>query len=296
MLEEKKSDICLIGIKPTFPSTQYGYILNSKNKVTSFKEKPNIETAIELIENNALWNSGIVVFRLEKILKIAKNYLNYFSYNDFLNNYDLLPHQSFDIEVLEKEKKLLVISCESYWNDLGTWERLSSKISKPDEFNTNIINFENKKIINEGINNSIIVNTNNGIRLIKKTEDNNVFRGWGYYSVLNNFDSDVIHIKIKKLTIFHDKNISYQYHNHRIEEWFVLKGKGEVIIDGKYQKINTGSVLKIGNKVKHSIKAINTLEIIEVQYGDKKIEEEDIIRIEYDWNVILKKHLKKCSN
>ena len=288
-IENEKSDICLIGIKPTFPSTQYGYIINSNNRVLSFKEKPDIELAAKLIVDNALWNSGIVNFRLGKILQIAKQY-------DFLNKYTLLPHKSFDTEVLEKESNLLVISCDAHWNDLGTWDRLSSKISTSDDYNTNVINFENKKVVNEGIENAIIVNTHNGIKLMKKNINNNVFRQWGYYEVLNVFDNDPIYIKIKKLTIIDNRNISYQYHNHRSEEWFVLKGIGEVIIDGKCSKIKSGDIIKVNKKVKHSIRAFKTLEIVEVQYGDEKIEEEDIVRIEYDWNEIIKEHLIKRSN
>ncbi len=296
IIENEKSDICLIGIKPTFPSTQYGYIINSNNNVLSFKEKPNIELAAKLIIDNALWNSGIVNFRLGKILQIAKQYLNYSSYDDFLNKYILLPHKSFDTEVLEKESNLLVIGCDAHWNDLGTWDMLSSKISTSDDYNTNIINFENKRIVNEGIENAIIVNTHDGIKLMKKNINNNVFRQWGYYEVLNVFDSDPIHLKIKKLTIIDNRNISYQYHNHRAEEWFVLKGMGEVIIDGKCGKIKSGDIIKVNKKVKHSIRALKTLEIVEVQYGDEKIEEEDIVRIEYNWNEIIKEHLIKRSN
>ena len=295
-IENEKSDICLVGIKPTFPSTQYGYIINSNNRVLSFKEKPDIEFAAKLIVDNAFWNSGIVNFRLEKILQIAKQYLNYSSYDEFLNKYTLLPHKSFDTEVLEKESNLLVISSDARWSDLGTWDRLSSKISIPDDYNTNVINFENKEIVNEGLENAIVVNTRDGIKLMKKNINNNIFRQWGYYEVLNIFDRDPIYIKIKKLTIIDNKNISYQYHNHRAEELFVLKGIGEVIIDGEYSKIKSGDIIKVDRKVKHSIKALKTLEIVEVQYGDEKIEEEDIARIEYDWDTIIKEHLIKRSN
>lgn len=296
MIKNTKYDICLIGIQPTFPSTQYGYIINSNNRVLSFKEKPDVNLAAKLVAENALWNSGIVNFRLKKLIEIAKEYLNYLSYDDFINKYSLLPHKSFDTEVLEKAKDLLVIGCNSKWNDLGTWDRLSSKISEPDEYNTNIINFEDKRIENAGIENSIIINTKNGIKLVKKSINNNIFKQWGYYEVLNNFDASFTHIKIKKLVILDNKNISYQYHNYRAEEWFVLKGRGEIIIDGKYSIVNPGDVVKVDKKTRHSIKALNELEIIEVQYGNKKIREEDIVRIEYDWETILKEHLIQCSN
>lgn len=295
LVEEKmkktKNNICLVGIKPTFPSIHYGYILSSNNHVISFKEKPDIETATKLIANGALWNSGIINFRLEKIIEIAKKNLDYSSYDQFLNNYNLLPHQSFEYEVLEKEKNLLIVSSDSYWDDLGTWDRLSTKISNPDEFNTNIINFEDKKIINEGIENAIIINTINGLKLVSKNNNNKIFRQWGYYEVLNSFDNDFIHIIIKKIMILDNRNIGYQYHNYSSKELFILSGSGEMVINGKYSKINTGDVIKITKSVRYSIRSIDTLEIIEVQYGDKKIDEEDVVRLEYDWNTILKSHM-----
>lgn len=163
--------ICLIGIEPSFPSCQYGYIIENNGVVESFCEKPNVEKAKSILLQKALWNSGIVVFRLRKIIEIAKNYCLYDTYNDFYNKYQLLPHSSFDKEVLEKEKNIAVVRSSLRWNDLGTWEILAYKMSKPDEYNTNIINFENKKIVNEGVEDAIIINTVNGIKIIKKQVD-----------------------------------------------------------------------------------------------------------------------------
>lgn len=133
LLKDSSTDICLIGIKPTFPSEQFGYILHKKNEVISFSEKPKEDTAVSLIDKGALWNSGIVVFKLKSIINIAKKYFNYKNYEDFLNNYSNLPHNSFDKEVLEKNKNISIIKCDKEWNDLGTWEVLAPMISKPDQ-------------------------------------------------------------------------------------------------------------------------------------------------------------------
>ena len=280
------TEICLIGINPTYPSTQYGYILTNNGYVDSFKEKPTTEEAVELISNNALWNSGLLVFRLDKILNIASKYLKFHNYKEFNEKYLTLPHISFDYEVLEKEKKLAVVKSLSSWNDIGTWEVLADKIKPADEHNTNIINFEQKEIRNKGVENSILVNSPYGILLTPKKNQKQVYRTWGFYEVLDNYDCEDFHLKIKKLTILPNKNISYQYHNIRGENWFILKGNGETIINGQKNKIKAGDIINISKKEKHSIKAINTLEIIEVQYGKEKLEEEDIVRIEYDWDKI----------
>lgn len=47
-------------------------------------------------------------------------------------------------------------------------------------------------------------------------------------------------IKIKLLNIFSSKNISYQYHNYKNEEWFVLSGQGVAIVGKQLSKIKLG--------------------------------------------------------
>lgn len=285
-IEESKTDICLIGINPTFPSTQYGYILTDNGYVKQFKEKPDINGAIELISENALWNSGLVVFRLKRILEIAHQYLEFKNYKEFNEKYLSLPHISFDYEVLEKEKKLAIVKSNSSWNDIGTWEVLADKIRPADEHNTNIINFEQKEIRNQGVENTILVNSPYGVLITPKTKQNTVYKTWGYYEIISEADSEEYHVKTKKLIIFPNRNISYQYHKVRCETWYVLSGKGEAIINGKVIKIKAGDVINIKQKEKHSIKASTYLEIIEVQHGKEKNTEEDIVRLELDWNKI----------
>ena len=56
-------NIFIFGIKPSNPSSEFGYFLsklvNNKNKVTKFIEKPNLEKAKKIIKRNAYWNSGM---------------------------------------------------------------------------------------------------------------------------------------------------------------------------------------------------------------------------------------------
>ena len=161
-------NLCLIGIKPNKPSTQYGYIISENGIIKEFKEKPNMELAQEYISNGALWNSGVVVFKLKEILDIAGKYLTYKTYDEFVEKYNTLPHISFDYEVLEKSNNVGLITYDKHFEDIGTWGNIANKISKPDEYNTNIINTEDKKIINDGVKDIIIINTKDGIRIVPK--------------------------------------------------------------------------------------------------------------------------------
>ena len=75
----KNSDTLLtLGMKPSRPETGYGYIQINKeekigtsiNKVKTFTEKPDIETAKMFQESGEFfWNSGIFIWSLKSIMK-----------------------------------------------------------------------------------------------------------------------------------------------------------------------------------------------------------------------------------
>ena len=71
------------GIKPTFPSTGYGYIKLKKIirkfyqglDIESFIEKPNSKIANLIYKDQGYyWNSGIFIFKAESILNEIKKY------------------------------------------------------------------------------------------------------------------------------------------------------------------------------------------------------------------------------
>jgi mannose-1-phosphate guanylyltransferase len=117
-------------------------------------------------------------------------------------------------------------------------------------------------------------------------------RRWGWYKVLDytKYD-DGNEVLTKRISIFAGKNLSYQFHDKRNEIWTIVNGHGEILIDGFLRKVSSGDVVEIPSGVKHAIKAISDLEIIEVQRGSELIEE-DIIRLEHKWKNIL----EYCSN
>lgn len=57
-----EANLVLMGIEPTYPSEKYGYIIPSSKEIVSgvstFKEKPDKETAQKYISQGALWNGG----------------------------------------------------------------------------------------------------------------------------------------------------------------------------------------------------------------------------------------------
>ena len=67
------NNIFLFGIKPSSPSSQYGYILTKKtskklNKVDRFIEKPSFTKAKKILKKKGLWNSGILFAKKVSII------------------------------------------------------------------------------------------------------------------------------------------------------------------------------------------------------------------------------------
>jgi cytidyltransferase-like protein len=101
-------------------------------------------------------------------------------------------------------------------------------------------------------------------------------RNWGWYRVLD----DKPGYKVKELVIEPGKSLSMQRHKHRSENWYVLKGT--CVIETNYDNrddqvtVDANRSYTINENVWH--KGINNTQehchILEVQYGEKCIEED----------------------
>ncbi|NLZ69468.1 MAG: cupin domain-containing protein [Spirochaetales bacterium] len=81
---------------------------------------------------------------------------------------------------------------------------------------------------------------------------------------------------------------SYHYHNKRDEIWTIIKGKGEMIIEGVLKQIQEGSVIHIQKGLRHAVKATTELEFIEIHLGEA-VGDEDINRLTFNWKEIERK-------
>ena len=179
---EKSDSLFTIGIKPSRPETQYGYIQVNKSKaevvrghasyqVKTFTEKPDLDMAKVFFNSGEfLWNSGIFVWNLKTIKKEIETHLPDIatSFSDLSDVYDTDLEQqkvdavydacssiSIDYGVMEKTDKCRVFEASFGWSDLGTWESLYAQGSK-DELG-NLVNAE--KTMLDKVKNSIIVSS-----------------------------------------------------------------------------------------------------------------------------------------
>jgi mannose-1-phosphate guanylyltransferase len=130
-----KGHIVTFGIVPTKPEIGYGYIERKGDDVISFREKPNQVTAADFIaKGNFLWNSGMFCFKAVVFLEELKLYApqvyekskiawekSVEGVIDFEASMQI-PSISVDYAVMEKSKKIKVVSSEFIWSDLGSFE------------------------------------------------------------------------------------------------------------------------------------------------------------------------------
>jgi len=104
-----------------------------------------------------------------------------------------------------------------------------------------------------------------------------VNRPWGTYKVLEEDTG----FKVKRIEVLPDAELSLQMHNHRAENWIIVKGTAEITLDDKPYKLNINERIFIPEKTKHRIKNISSKKLIfiEVQTGEY-LGEDDIIRFE----------------
>jgi mannose-1-phosphate guanylyltransferase len=154
------------GIKPTFPSTGYGYIRRGEHagtrqqvplsRVVEFKEKPDPATAEQFVASgDYFWNSGIFVWKPAAILgelearkpnlhaavmRIAAAWGTPKSTEVFRIEYEKAEKISIDYAVMQdaaKAGKVMVMHAPYQWDDVGSW--LALERHNPQDANGNTV-------------------------------------------------------------------------------------------------------------------------------------------------------------
>ncbi len=318
VLNESGADLALMGVKPTFPSEKYGYIVPDNDtrpdkpfvSVHSFKEKPREEEALAMIEQAALWNCGVFAFKLDFLINILIAHDFPIQYDEMSKQYGRLPKISFDYEIVERSNHIVALPYEGDWKDLGTWNTLTEEIESAligkgiiagDTRNTHVINELDIPITLLNLSNVIVAASPDGIlvsdkssspmikEVMKHSDQRPMYeeRRWGRYRVLDYLKyPDGKEVLTKRICVAPGRNLSYQYHQLRDEVWTVVSGHGEMILNGKRFPVKSGDVITISKESRHSLRADTEMDIIEVQTGTELIEE-DIVRLAFDWNEIM---------
>ena len=331
-----KGKIITFGVKPKNPATGYGYIKSNKSlfegdfnayQIERFVEKPDLSLARKLYKNDCFsWNSGILMAKASIIIQELKKYSPEIILHckeslrsklkdlDFSRidktSFEKCPNISIDKAVMEKTDLGVVFPLNAEWSDIGGWNSFWENSVKDSNENliigdaiqissqNSLINSYSRLVVALGVEDLIIVETNDAVLVAKRNQSENVkllinhlktnnriegveskkaFRPWGNFLSIE----EDVNWKIKRIEVNPGASLSLQMHKNRAEHWIVVKGIADVEINKKQFKLkeNQSCFIPKGEKHRLSNSSKETLIIIEVQSGDY-LGEDDIIRFE----------------
>ena len=180
----EQDHIVTFGIQPSRPETGYGYIEHKEEQVLSFREKPDVTTAEQFLEQgNFLWNSGMFCFKAGVFLseleqfqpEIYERSLTAWKKNkdghlEMETSLDI-PSISVDYAVMEKSDKIKVVPSSFDWSDMGSFEAIYDYLRQqghPVDLEGNMVIGSNKFTAFVGMRNSILVCTEDANLVLQK--------------------------------------------------------------------------------------------------------------------------------
>ena len=198
----KHQSIALIGIKPTYPATGFGYIQQGKllggdiYQVDKFKEKPNHDLAKQYQESGEyLWNMGLFAAPINVFVAALAKYApdRKEDFDDLCElettesrnkRYMTMNEDPIDTVLIEKAKNVVVLPGEFDWMDIGSYKDLHDILPDIDSFKNSILGDQdmvyledsenptivthNKPVAVIGLKNIVVVDTDEGILVCDK--------------------------------------------------------------------------------------------------------------------------------
>ena len=206
-VETNPNAIVTLGMSVTRPEIGYGYIKYQQkiesiyeldiHQVERFVEKPDVETATRYMnEGNYLWNGGMFIWKGQNVINLTKNHLpNTFEILQeivqskqeifkqvLFEKYPLVDSISVDYGIMEKANEICVIPSNFGWDDIGSWLSLE-RYREMDEHDNilegkikalnskgNIIVTKTKPMVLCGVENLILVETDDVVMVMKKDD------------------------------------------------------------------------------------------------------------------------------
>lgn len=207
-----KGHLVTLGVVPSVPSTGYGYIEHGAPlydiqghkvlRVNCFREKPDKETAGEMVESgNYSWNSGMFIWKVDRILEEFRKQMPAL-YNQLLiimeavgspeygevleESWMYVPRDTIDYGIMEKADDVIVIPVDIEWSDLGSWSSVMKLFPSDSHGNVvrgqhvsidtygSLIMGEDRLIATIGVRDLIIVDTGEAILICDKSQDQKV--------------------------------------------------------------------------------------------------------------------------
>jgi mannose-1-phosphate guanylyltransferase/mannose-6-phosphate isomerase len=152
----ERGELLTFGIAPTRPETGYGYLragtpvadAGPVMTVARFVEKPPREAAVAMLaEGGHYWNSGIFLFRADRILEELAAHAPAIldavraasadlaetpggALEVPLERYQAVPAAPIDKAVMERAGRIAMVVCDPGWSDLGSWHALWEQLDQ----------------------------------------------------------------------------------------------------------------------------------------------------------------------
>jgi mannose-1-phosphate guanylyltransferase len=201
-LMQKYQRMVLVGIEPTHPNPKLGYIKKSDlvddesflYNVDSFKEKPDYQTALEFVESgDYLWNAGYFVASF----KVFRDCLEKYADEHWTNQLKLLKDASgeahtkiylqyeetpIEYALYENMTGLMMVPGTFDWLDIGSFDDVHEVTPQDEQHNSSVggknvlldnrsvyvRNEEDKPVAVVGLDNVAVINTKEGVLVIRK--------------------------------------------------------------------------------------------------------------------------------
>ena len=211
-LDEASGDrLIVLGIKPRWPETGYGYLELPESTrpggskpvpVQRFREKPDLDTAKSYLASNRFyWNSGqffwrasVVLEEMERYLPNTRRTLNWIAdgkgdlYRARLaERYADCDSVSIDYGILERSGRVAAFAAPDLgWSDLGSWGALHALLPKDSVGNAargsatfvrsggNLVDVPGKHVALLGVDDLVVVETPDALLVCRRAESQEV--------------------------------------------------------------------------------------------------------------------------
>ncbi|HET9384718.1 MAG TPA: sugar phosphate nucleotidyltransferase [Gemmatimonadales bacterium] len=203
---EEQDVLVTVGVKPTRNETGYGYIvpgdpLGSGRKVKRFVEKPSPAGAALLRRRGALWNSGLFAWGAARFLGEAGAYAeelapgwSALNAGDAPRFFSAVTPIAVDVAVLERTKRLAVVTGTFPWDDIGSWDALLRIRRRDAKGNVTVGNVE----LGDDVRNSVVWSEDELIA-VTGVEDMVVVRANGQTLVMPTGRADTLKELVQRL-------------------------------------------------------------------------------------------------
>jgi mannose-1-phosphate guanylyltransferase len=209
----EEGKIAVLGIRPRWAETGYGYIEFPRGTkagsleaapVLRFREKPDAATARRYVAADRFyWNAGMFFWRADVLLRELRQHLprtatllaslpafqkRHF-FPDLKRVFPLCEKISIDYAVLERAKDVVGIPCDEIgWSDLGSWNSIHELLPRDADGNTvseqvlstdsrgNYVDARGKLVALLGVEDLIVVDTPDALLVAKRSRAQEVGR------------------------------------------------------------------------------------------------------------------------